>query len=140
LEAAVNSREPGLTEPPVRELQEELSELRRLKTFPGFAWLLKVAEDQVKSRTEVIILTPLSGVDAALEQEYKKGEISGIKLFSELVDIRIDELERDIEQRIKETGDGRSSDGIEREYPFGVDGTDESSFGGAFGSEDEGVP
>lgn len=81
----------------VRDLQEELSKLRSLKTQTGFFYLMKIAEIQVKERTDQLILSPLATMDAVLGQEYQKGEIAGIKLFVEFTDIRIRDLEEQIE-------------------------------------------
>lgn len=86
----------------VREAQEELSRLNSLLKHPGFIDLLKIAEEQVNARTQSIFLTPLKRMDEALEQEFKKGEISGIKLFSNIVQIQITNLNEEIEETLKE--------------------------------------
>jgi hypothetical protein len=43
--------------------------------------LRRHAEAQIEGRTANIILQPLGSLDAALSQEFAKGETSGIKLF-----------------------------------------------------------
>ena len=90
---------------------------------------MNLAQDQIDSRTKEIVLSPLGAMDRVLEQEYKKGEISGIMLFQAIVDVRIDDLVEKIARFIKENGDGRTDDGTgSGEYSFSS-GTGEFDFG-----------
>lgn len=88
--------------PEVRELQEELSSLNSLKKHPGYQYLISVAEGQIASRMQGLILTPLKTMDEVLEQEYKKGEVGGVMLFKEIVDIQIKALEDEIQSKLEE--------------------------------------
>lgn len=90
----------------LRELQEERSSLVALQKMAGFQWLLQVAESQAESRKKSVFLKPLSSMDECLEQEYRKGEIAGIELFRQLVDIQLSELNEEIQRR---TGDEEQS-------------------------------
>lgn len=44
-------------------------------------------------------LTPLKSIDETLEQEFKKGEISAIRLFIGLPQTAVDDLEQQITKR-----------------------------------------
>ena len=95
----------------VRELQEELSRLRALKDFAGYKYLLEIADNQIKGRQDALILRPLAKMDDVLSQEYSKGEIAGIRLFRELTDIRIADLEEEIARATQEDEqDGTGTD------------------------------
>ncbi|NOJ26562.1 MAG: hypothetical protein DA330_00920 [Nitrososphaera sp.] len=95
----------------------------------GYKWLIRLADEQLEQRQRTLLLTPLKGMDEVLEQEYKKGEVAGILLFKEIVDIRIGVLKQEIDEYFEEKGDEhrdeQDRDG-EREYGSGAD---ELSFG-----------
>ena len=90
------SETQSVEESRVRELQEELSRLKALQDFAGYRYLIEIADAQIKARQDQLILKPLERMDEVLAQEYAKGEISGIRLFRELVGIRITDLEEEI--------------------------------------------
>lgn len=81
-----------------RELQEELSQLRGLVKLPAWEKLMRYASEQLTGRIDNIILNPVNGADDTLKQEYLKGEVSGIKLFTKMPEILIAELEDAIAQ------------------------------------------
>jgi hypothetical protein len=83
----------------LRDLQEERLNWARLKDTPGYQQLMAIAAMQVEGRKQAVFLTPLKSLDGALEQEYQKGEISGIELFRQLVDIRMADLADEINRR-----------------------------------------
>lgn len=95
-----------------REAQEELSGLRALQGHKGFQELLKIAQIQVDNRTQQIFLNPLKSLDAALEQEYSKGEVAGIKLFMEMTKIRIQDLEDEIKGLLNEEDGSNNLDEV----------------------------
>lgn len=80
-------------QPELRELQEELFRLRELQRNPGYKYLLEIAEAQLETRKQAVFLNPLKSMDEVLEQEYKKGEIQGITLFTQIVETRAKDLE-----------------------------------------------
>jgi hypothetical protein len=86
----------------VRELQEELSRLRSLQEHPGFEYLMRIAGAQLETRKQQILLTPLPTMDSVLGQEYAKGEVSGIELFTRIVDIRMRDLAEEIQERLRD--------------------------------------
>ncbi len=88
-------------EPELRELQEELHNLKKLEQSFEYKQLLKIAEEQIARRENEIILTPLKTHDAVFEQEFAKGEVSGIKLFTNMLPTMIETLESDVEERLK---------------------------------------
>lgn len=86
----------------LRELQEELSRLSSLQSHAGYAYLLEIAGAQMDARKQQVFLTPLNTMDEVLRQEYAKGEIAGIDLFSKIVDVRIRDLQEEIQERLKD--------------------------------------
>lgn len=82
-----------------------------MQQHTGYKYLLEIAEAQLETRKQEIFLRPLTAMDQVLEQEYKKGEIGGIKLFTEIVDIRV----RDLEEQIKLALNEQENDDAERE-------------------------
>jgi len=60
---------------------------------------MEVAASQVEMRKQQVFLRPLKAMDEILEQEYQKGEISGIELFRQLVQVRMTELTEEINRR-----------------------------------------
>ena len=61
-----------------KELLSSALELKRayeeLQAFPAWATIKAQLEKQVRVRTDRIMLTPLTNLDAAMEQEYAKGK------------------------------------------------------------------
>ena len=90
-----------MREPPLRELQEALFDLKALKKHKGYERLLLAADDQVKGRVDNLVLNPLQCMDEVLKQEYAKGEIHGIRLFMAMTDDQIDVLESEIDKILK---------------------------------------
>jgi hypothetical protein len=68
----------------------------------GYADLIRIANVQLESRKQKVFLNPLKAMDEVLEQEYAKGEISGIALFTKIIDVQIAELEREINQKLED--------------------------------------
>jgi len=62
---------------------------------------MQIAEAQVKTRQDEIILKPLKTQDEILEQEYSKGECSGIKLFIRMLPTMIESLDEEIAERLR---------------------------------------
>ena len=109
----------------LRELQEELSNVKSLVDHIGWNGLMVFAKEQVALRTPGVLgrmesLLLLSG------QEFDKGEISGIHLFCNLPEVRVESLEQDIVAIEEELGYDR-----EERTSSGGDGDTEVS-GGAF--------
>lgn len=63
----------------VREAREILDEMRELLKQPGWHRLQKIWTTQMDGRQNEVLLQPTTD---PYEQEYKKGEIQGIKLAS----------------------------------------------------------
>lgn len=103
----------GEREPPLRELQEELSELRSLQKTRGYTRLLFIAEQQIEARVGNLVLNPLEKMDDVLKQEYAKGEIAGIKLFASMTDTHIATLENEIAAKLKKEEDHDNSEDLE---------------------------
>lgn len=80
----------------VRDMQEALAQMQGLLKLPGWKLILGLAEEQLTGRIDAVILNPVSGVDGTLNQEYLKGEISGIKLFCKMPEILIEQYRSDI--------------------------------------------
>ena len=107
----------------LRDLQEERFRLTGLKEHPGYRYLMEIAEAQIHTRMQAVFLTPLKGLDETFSQEYYKGEISGIKLFKEIVDIRVKELTDAITEALKEqeNSDGRAESSSSNDTEPGFD-------------------
>jgi hypothetical protein len=99
--------EDAEVETPVRDLQEERSRLLSFKQHPGYADLMAIAESQLEVRKQTVFLNPLKSLDETFEQEYMKGEISGIALFSQMIDRQIEALTDEIDEALKEEEDER---------------------------------
>jgi hypothetical protein len=76
-----------------RDLQEELAQFRGLVLLPAWRQLMDYAAQQLTGRIDTIILNPVESADRTYQQEYLKGEVSGIKLFTKMPEILIAELE-----------------------------------------------
>ena len=87
--------------PDLRELQEEASSLKSLKNHLGYKRLMEHLNGQVTARREDIILKPLPSVDAALGQEYAKGECAGLMLAIGFLDGHLEALIADIETQLE---------------------------------------
>lgn len=111
----------------LRELQEELSRLKALVLTPGFKYFMEVLATQVENRKQQIILTPLKKMDEVLEQEYQKGEVAGIALSMNFVEIRVKNIEDEILEILKETQDaGTNRDDSPSDDESGYDDLDAS--------------
>jgi len=85
-----------------KELLSSALELKRayeeLQAFPAWATIKAQLEKQVRVRTDRIMLTPLTNLDAAMEQEYAKGEVAGIRLVLRLPEQTGEDLGFEIQQ------------------------------------------
>lgn len=66
---------------------------------------MSVAEGQVNARSSIVLRTPLKSLDGALEQEFAKGEASGIELFQRLPETEAERLQTEHDQLVKEIED-----------------------------------
>ena len=92
----------------IRDLQEERSNLVSLRDHKGYKWLLELAAAQVKGR-EPALFTPLDSILDMPKSEFLKGEISGIRLFMQIVSIRIEILEEEIGRQLEELENAQST-------------------------------
>lgn len=87
------------------ERESELAELRTKvrsiqEILDSAIWkqYSSMVAEQVTGRTNQLILTPLASLDGALEQEYAKGEIAGMRfalaILPQLVDDTLTEITR----------------------------------------------
>lgn len=74
-------------------MQQEFRELRKCQ---GWDRLGKFGKAQIDGRMK-LILTPAKGLDALIEHEGVKGEISGISLFMKFPDL----IEADFSEQIE---------------------------------------
>lgn len=80
----------------------ELSCWQALLETAGWKKLMTIAEGQMNVRMATVLRTPLASIDSCLGQEYSKGEISGIELFSKLPEVQIEVLKQELETLNKE--------------------------------------
>jgi len=76
----------------------------------GWQVLMGIAEGQIGTRTNSIILRPLHETAAIYEQEFSKGEIAGIKLFQNMPQNAIDALSNDIVKEQRQQKAAKSDD------------------------------
>lgn len=76
---------------------------------PGWDLLVKHANEQIKTRTDTVILTPLESTGKVTLQEFMKGEIGGIRLMMALPDTLIEVAEAVIIERKQREEDDEST-------------------------------
>ena len=81
-----------------------LKELESLVEHPGWLVISNILERQAAIRTNSLVTSPLKGLDAALEQEYMKGEAAQLLTLRGLPTVLIDEL-REVVKRMREDAD-----------------------------------
>lgn len=86
----------------VRDLQEELSDLKSLKGHRGWERFQEVVGRQIENR-KVAHFHPAESLEDILRSEFQKGEIAFGELIRVIVDLRIDTL-------IEEIGDVGEAD------------------------------
>lgn len=91
---------------------EQLQILRQLLKSPGWDLLVKHANEQVKTRTDEVILRPLESTGKVTLQEYMKGEVGGIRLIMALPETLIEIAEAVIiERRKREENESEETSG-----------------------------
>lgn len=88
-----------------RKARDAVRAFRELLASEGWRILKEVVEQQIKSRTDHIILTPRGDMKSEWDQEYKKGEVAGMKLVLEFPKVEQEQLEA-----VGEAEDARHND------------------------------
>lgn len=70
---------------------------RLLKSLE-WAQLGKFVDAQVKTRIDLIVLTPLMSMDSAFEQEFKKGEIQGMRFLLTIPETLVEVAKQQLEE------------------------------------------
>lgn len=83
----------------VSALQEELRELQSLQDHPGWKRLIRYAAAQKEGRINELLLRPETN---EREVHYTRGELAGIKLFTEIPAVEVNRLTAEIEQLQKQ--------------------------------------
>lgn len=73
--------------------------LTNLSKSPGWDLYLKILQAQIDTRKNNIVFTPLAGLDESLQQEYQKGEVSGIYLAGNLNELILNALNAEISDK-----------------------------------------
>ena len=68
------------------------TDLQRLLRSEGWARLAKIAEEQIVGRRDKFELSPLKAMDEVLEEQFMKGEISGIRFILALPETSVETL------------------------------------------------
>jgi hypothetical protein len=76
----------------VMKAPDLLAHLQSLIEHPGWAYISRVLDNQAEYRLNAIVTNPLKGLDAALEQEYMKGEAAQLLTLRGLPTVLIEEL------------------------------------------------
>lgn len=79
-------------------LTETIRELKELIASPVWKKYSDLIESQVEGRINTFILSPLATLDGALEQEYAKGEIAGMRLSLGIIPSLIDNMAVDLDR------------------------------------------
>lgn len=119
------------------DVSDELSVWQGLISLDAWERLMVVATGQVTSRVPML-RQPISGVDAAFEQEFVKGEMAGIELFQNLPHTEVerlkaerDRLEKEIADATRDTDAMGADGGSERRESRDI--LDRDGFGGTPG-------
>lgn len=96
-------------EVPLRELQEVLSDLNSLVDSRGWKRLMQIAQAQIETRRNNYEAKPLKAIDETLEQEFLKGEVTGIRTFCQLPTDEIEDLQTQIATILEETENADSN-------------------------------
>ena len=84
------------------EARAALLAYKELVESKGWKRLTEIANAQKFIREQDIFLKPLKSHDETLEQEYKKGELSGIALFLNIPEIEIKKFTELLNRQEKE--------------------------------------
>ena len=67
-----------------------------LSSSPGWDLYRNILQVQIETRRNTICFTPLKTMEEGLQQEYQKGEISGIYLAGNLHELILEALDAEI--------------------------------------------
>jgi len=87
-----------------------LQSLQELVTHPGWAVISRILDAQAEYRMNMLVGTPLKGLDGALEQEYIKGEAAQLLTLRGLPTVLIDELAAEVKRMREDAGRSDTSD------------------------------
>lgn len=79
--------------------RDAIRALKELRDSPGWAILTRVANAQVKARTDAVMLSPRGEMKTEWDHEFKKGEVAGMRFMLELVENQLETLDaiKDVE-------------------------------------------
>lgn len=89
------------------EAMGEVTALRAMQQSPGWKIFVDIVHENIHDRTQQIVLRPSSEVP---DQEFMKGEATGMTTMLAFVDVKIDECEALI-AALKEPDDGEEESG-----------------------------
>lgn len=96
-----------------QELEKELEKKRALEQLlenRGWAAAVAVVQEQADELQREILFTPCTGLDSAMSQEYKKGQLEGRLCLSSLIQTEIEVCISTI-GRLRRQQDERRTDG-----------------------------
>jgi hypothetical protein len=96
---------------------EILQELQALVASPGWAIVSRIVGAQADYRLNMLVATPLKGLDGALEQEYIKGETAQLLTLRGLPTVLIDELVAEVKRMREDAGRADTNGGASRDEP-----------------------
>ena len=103
----------------VDELQKALESKRVLEQLldnKGWIRAVSLVQEQADGLQDEILFTPCAGIDSAMAQEYKKGQLEGRLCLSALIQTEIDVCESTIfnlrRQQNERSNDESGADGI----------------------------
>lgn len=81
----------------ILNLREKIHEIKVFIDSEPWKQYTRLVDSQCNGRVDQMILTPLSGVDAAFGQEYAKGEIAGMRLAVAMMAQSVEDLQTEME-------------------------------------------
>ena len=79
--------------------RDAIRALKELRDSPGWVILTRVANAQVKARTDAVMLSPRGEMKTEWDHEFNKGEVAGMRFMLELVENQLETLDaiKDVE-------------------------------------------
>lgn len=94
----VDNKTTWLEDDDVIQAPDILAQLQALEQSPGWKLISNILDKQVQMRLNAIVSQPLKSLDAALEQEYAKGEAEQLITLRGLPTVLIEELQQTVQE------------------------------------------
>lgn len=82
-----------------KEALERKTALEALLSSPGWDILKEIVREQVRYRTNLVMLTKVTP-ESALEQEFTKGEVAALRMIIALPRVMVDNFNSDLKEHL----------------------------------------